>query len=332
MPKLIRVGLLPFYAPTVELLGKDPNRVCQQAGFDPEGLELSDAFIPYPTFRRLLSTAVVATGCERFGLRMARQLQAQSLGLVGLAMQQAPDVGAAFELLARYLHLHDQHGAISLYYETDHYCIEYYIPDPTKEGGPQAVDVAAALGRNLLKALAGRETRALRYEFPYPEPSDLTEYPWLDAESFSFGHDRLRIVVPGEVPKTAIVDYNPRLAELFREYMSTLESRSGSQLHEQVQRVVRDLLATAECSLRRVSEMFGVTSRTLQNRLQREDTSFHEIVEDTRRELSCHYLTTTRLELTTIAQLLGYSDSSSFTRSFRRWFGTTPSAWRQKSI
>jgi AraC-like DNA-binding protein len=32
--------------------------------------------------------------------------------------------------------------------------------------------------------------------------------------------------------------------------------------------------------------------------------------------------------LTDVGELLGFAESSVFTRSFRRWFGLTPSQWR----
>ena len=40
------------------------------------------------------------------------------------------------------------------------------------------------------------------------------------------------------------------------------------------------------------------------------------------------YLGDPELTLTEIAFLLGFSDASSFSRAFRRWFETTPSAAR----
>ena len=50
----------------------------------------------------------------------------------------------------------------------------------------------------------------------------------------------------------------------------------------------------------------------------------------TRREVAQVYLRDAALSALDVALLLGYAQQSSFTRAFRAWFGTTPSAWRSR--
>jgi AraC-like DNA-binding protein len=51
------------------------------------------------------------------------------------------------------------------------------------------------------------------------------------------------------------------------------------------------------------------------------------LVEQTRRDLALHYLRQ-RLPISELAPLLGYSETSAFSRAFRRWFGVSPRQWR----
>ena len=72
-----------------------------------------------------------------------------------------------------------------------------------------------------------------------------------------------------------------------------------------------------------------VTRRTLIRKLKAEGTSFQELLDDVRRELAAWYLLETSLPVERIAEKLGYQDPSNFSRTFQRWFGTTPLRMRR---
>ncbi|MGI9293962.1 MAG: AraC family transcriptional regulator [Pseudomonadales bacterium] len=331
MTNLIRVGLLPYFSATIQQFGKDPEEVFKGVGIDPAGLDVADTFIPYDQYRQLLVEAVTITGCERFGLLMSKKLGPQSLGVVGFAMQQSTDVRAAFEVLARFLHLSDQHGIVTVEPEGEHFRIGYSLEDLDVPGSAQAIDVAAALGHNILKTLVGHDVKAIRYEFPYPQPEDLTAYQILNTPELVFDAERFGIVVDSACMKIPILNNDPRMASLLDEYMEMLATRSGNRVTDKVELIIQDLLSTSDCTLEAVSDLFKVTPRALQHRLQREFTSFHEIVENVRKKTAVSCLRTSSMDLTNIALLLGYSDSSAFSRSFRRWYNQTPSQWRRSN-
>lgn len=73
-----------------------------------------------------------------------------------------------------------------------------------------------------------------------------------------------------------------------------------------------------------------MSPRTLQRRLGEAAISFQQLVEETRRELACHYLKHSSVELNEAAFLLGYEDANSFFRAFHRWEDTSPGEWRTR--
>jgi AraC-like DNA-binding protein len=75
-----------------------------------------------------------------------------------------------------------------------------------------------------------------------------------------------------------------------------------------------------------------MSPRTLQRRLQDEDSSFQRVLEDARRHLARNYLVNPVLELNEAAYLLGYEDSNSFVRAFRTWEGVPPARWREQQL
>ena len=50
-----------------------------------------------------------------------------------------------------------------------------------------------------------------------------------------------------------------------------------------------------------------------------------------RRDLAETYIGNPRLSITEISYLLGFSEPSSFARTFRRWTGTSPSQQRERA-
>jgi AraC-like DNA-binding protein len=81
-----------------------------------------------------------------------------------------------------------------------------------------------------------------------------------------------------------------------------------------------------------VALTLGLNERTLQRKLKDEGTSFRDLQEQVRSSLAVNYMREPQFRLTDIAEMLGYSDLSVFSRSFKRWFGISPQKWRAKEF
>jgi AraC-like DNA-binding protein len=81
-----------------------------------------------------------------------------------------------------------------------------------------------------------------------------------------------------------------------------------------------------------VAEKLGMSVRTLRRRLQVQDSSYRSLLDEIRYGLAQEYLGTTGLPMEEIATLLGYTEPGNFTHAFRRWSGTSPTAWRKARV
>ena len=77
-----------------------------------------------------------------------------------------------------------------------------------------------------------------------------------------------------------------------------------------------------------VAKQLFMSERTLRRRLNAEGKSFQELLDEVRFQLTKEYLCNTSLPISEVARLVGFSDSTNFRRSFKRWSGTLPSAFR----
>jgi len=79
-----------------------------------------------------------------------------------------------------------------------------------------------------------------------------------------------------------------------------------------------------------MAELERVSARTLIRRLGEEGTRYQVLLDHTRADLACWMLVQTRLPVEAIAARLGFADPSNFSRTFRRWCGQTPRAYRDQ--
>ncbi|MEM9316848.1 MAG: helix-turn-helix transcriptional regulator, partial [Pseudomonadota bacterium] len=83
-------------------------------------------------------------------------------------------------------------------------------------------------------------------------------------------------------------------------------------------------------SLEQIADRLHVTSRTLRNRLARENLSYRELVKQQRVTQAKKMLEASRLSTAEISELLGYGNVASFSRAFKRETGLAPSTYRAR--
>jgi AraC-like DNA-binding protein len=96
-----------------------------------------------------------------------------------------------------------------------------------------------------------------------------------------------------------------------------------------VRGVLVELIPTGRTGAEDVAAALQLSRSTLQRRLRDEGTSYQAVLDATRRDMAVRYLTKTSLRSDEIANVLAYSDANSFSRSFRRWTGKAPMAFRE---
>ena len=89
-----------------------------------------------------------------------------------------------------------------------------------------------------------------------------------------------------------------------------------------------ELLPSGECTIDDVAKKLGYSKRSLQRRLQEEDTSFQKQLNHTWELLAKNYLVSTDMTAEDVAFLLGYQETGSFIRAFSVWTGQTISEYR----
>jgi AraC-like DNA-binding protein len=82
--------------------------------------------------------------------------------------------------------------------------------------------------------------------------------------------------------------------------------------------------------LKQIAVDMKMSARTIVRLLATHGTSFHELVEQERRSLVAQLISDPSKSLAQVARLTGFTDVSSFGRSFRLWHGDTPGRFRRR--
>ncbi|WP_320838597.1 AraC family transcriptional regulator [Zhongshania sp.] len=104
--------------------------------------------------------------------------------------------------------------------------------------------------------------------------------------------------------------------------------RCDNRFVEKVKRGISETLQSGPLTLGQVAKKLNVSERTLQRRLKEKNVRFNDVLDLTRQQSAKEYLLNTSVPLVDVASQLGFANSASFNRAFKRWFSETPNRFR----
>ncbi len=330
MPDLVRSAALTDYVELARTVGLDPYRMLDAVGLGRAVLHDPDAKIPAAAVRRLFEASAMAAAIEDFGLRLAEKRELSNLGPLALVVREQPTIRKALEALIQYIRLHNESLLVSLHEEEDTVVISPVLkvgrPVPTR----QSVELTIGVLYRILRMLLGEGWRPLAVRFAHQAPAKLDRHRRFFRVPIEFGAENNSLVCAARDLEAPIPAADPTMARYVQRYLDSIGARPKVTLTDQVREMVATLLPSGRCSLEAVAERLGIDRRTLQRRLARHGDSYSAIVEAVRTEMVTRYIENRERSLVTVADLLGFSALSAFSRWFRARFGCSVTAWRAK--
>lgn len=289
------------------------------------------ASFPLARWVGLLERAAQTLDDPLLGLHLGQTITPRHLGTLGYLLQSMPTLGAALRKLQNYQRLvYDQtpmiwlagSGHVDLTWGPEH-----GLP------GRLADDTSITALIHYCRLIARGSATPLRVQFINNPPPESQAY--IDAYGcpVEFGAAvtsvRYSKAVLGLPLHAADVELSALMERQAAYLLSLLPEEAP--IIEQVRGELARLLHDGEPTLPAVAAGLGLASRTAQRRLSQAGTSFRRELETVRRLLAETYLRDAHLSIADVAQLLGYSEHSALTRSYRQWSGLTPQRWREST-
>jgi AraC-like DNA-binding protein len=326
------VSSLSSWVRTIKLAldaqGLDGMALLQQAGMDADVLADPNGRVPLAATTRLWEIAIDATADPAFGLTVSNFVQQTTFHALGYSLIASKSLKDVFERLVRYFHIVS--NAADVKFERLENCYRFRI---LQLGGEQPAFAAqdALLATNLLmcRSLAGREFSPLAVRLLRPRPQERKPYEKIFRVEVEFSAEEMSMDFAIDAIEQTLLTANEELAQHNEAILERLLAGvSRDPLSQKVHLCLLELLSNGEPSHEQVAKRINMSSRNMQRKLSEAGTSYTAILDDTRKQLGLNYLQGADYTMSEITYLLGFSDTSSFSRACKRWLGMSPSAYR----
>jgi len=302
----------------------------QAVTFDASVLEDADSRIPFAQLVALYEKGAELTGDDNFGLHIGQSVNPSAFDVVGYCALNSSTLGAAFARVARYHSIWTDGALFTLDSVNETSAIVYRYVDPSIVEHRQDSEMTLATVTTLCRNLAKADFAPTTVEFQHPAPADVSEHQKVFGCPVAFDAPANLLSFPARFLSVPIAQADASLCALLDRHAEELLAKypPRDSLIDQVRNAIADELRGGEPSLERVAAHLGLTPRTLQRKLQELDASYNDVLDQMRRQLAMRYLREPQMAICEVAYLLGFSESSSFHRAFKRWTGVTPKEFR----
>jgi AraC-like DNA-binding protein len=311
-------------------LGLDPVAVCRGSGLRHEMLRPSAGRVPVAVLVRVFACAERLGGDPYVGLHAAAHRPLSHV--IALIAASQPTLRRALEHVCRFQSL--LLGAEGLSCRIDdaatrvilkrsrmpavlRHVSEYYMVTVARE----------------LERLAGPAARPLEVRLCHAAAGSTAEYERAFGCRVQFRRDEAMLCLSPRAAEAPLPGASPHVAALLvRLAAEQLAAMPQQTLNERVADAIRAALAGAgDTACPRIARGLGMSVRTLQRRLGDAGLTFRGVRDGVRRDLAMALSDGAAAHsprVTDLALALGFADSATLCRAFKRWTGTSPALYR----
>ena len=323
---------MSFYAPSLSVLwqhvesyGLNAKEIFATEGITHKDLTDSSKRVAFDVVDRLRAKSFKLSGDPLFGLNYAKFWHPSYMGALGYAWMLSSTLINALENCSRYISMVNNGLELRVTTTSNQVIAEMgtlresLVPHIYEDG-------LSAMLIVMCRANLGQEFNPDSIHLCRPTPADVSAYNCFFKCPVSFGTGSFRAIFNRTQAEKLCLHANEQLEnmnlEIIRQYLLDVDKQD---IVSQVRAEITQQLPGGQVTDASVAKIFHITSRTLQRRLKAEGHTFKELLTAVRIELAKEYFQDKSLSLTEISFLLGFSETSSFSRAYKRWTGQSPS-------
>ena len=287
------------------------------------------ARIPIRAYTALVERARALTAEPALGILFGLQMRASAHGYLGFAAMTASTLRDALDLAVRFAPTRT--SAFGLRQQIDGDLVAIVIDEHADFGAARDAMLFALLVGiwQIGNALTGRELGG-EAEFAFAEPGYYARFSAV-APRVRFDRPANRLLFRASLLDLPLTMADREAQHLAREQCERALAALGvdGRIAPRVRALLGDSDKGGVRSVEAIAQALHVSPRTLKRRLAAENAAYSTLLEEHQRERALLLLRSSELSIDEVGDRLGYSDVANFTRAFRRWTGTTPSAFRR---
>jgi len=303
-----------------------------EVGISREVLTNPNSLVPLDKHCRLLELAAQRQNDDFVGLKIGYQVHPRDMGPLGYTILNSPNVLAALQSFVRYLRVYARGCEFDLQVEDDSALLKYRytFTDPSAVERRQEAECTLAMVKQTVEVITSKKFELEAVGFEHPSPHSISKHKQVFDAPLYFSQDVNLLKFKASILEQKAAHAEPRLFEVLEEHLAEVMSTQvdDDDLVAKVGNAIAQALSNGVPSIDDVASTLFMTKRTLQRRLADEGVLYNEFADEIRRKLALQYVKNTRMPLTEVAFLLGYSHISAFSRAFKRWMGQSPIDYR----
>ncbi|MET3449629.1 AraC family transcriptional regulator ligand-binding domain-containing protein [Ralstonia sp. 1138] len=313
--------------------GTSLGEVLHAIDMDPDQLKDTDFSLTAQQLDRLLVETQRLTGRSDLGFEWGCRLKLNSHDILGYAMLSCPTLDHVLRLSSRYYRLLTPMFSMSYQRKGNHAEIVFRPALPMPKETLNLIQEAIAVSTHLqCKSLLQNPSSVYDIYMSMEAPPHATRYRELVPARVHFGAFALPEI--RLVADTWSLDAPLPMADAHVVRMAEARCRALLQKYNEQESWTEwavMMLSEAEDdqpTLKELAGLLGISSRTLDRYLKKENSSFRNLAVEVRDERARKLLADGRLPISQIAYRLGFTDVANFSRAFRRANGVSPSSFR----
>jgi len=319
---LIKAAQAKPFDDTASLLGVPVKALAHQAGLPLSSVRKGEGVIGEYSIWRFVELASNYPGCEHLGYLTALHHPITHTGqLGGMAITLAHSLEEVLEIFFREVVTESDSSDYRLARHTGQtwFTRELVIRDAVDGWQPELYVLTFIIQIVRLCAPGDwlpRRIRIATRQVPEDVPAE-----WSPV-NIAWGWPRTEMLIENSILKRP-----PRFPDATRRPTPSTAHTGRDEM------LIRDLVDqqiwSKQTGLSTAARELGMSSATLKRRLAGMNTSYSEILADRRLHHGTRLLQSSDMSIKAIAETLGYSAVSNFSRAFSKVIGTSPSKWRR---
>jgi AraC-like DNA-binding protein len=309
----------------------DPNEVIPAKHYRPGRKSTYSGRISFADYDAIQAHAASLIRDSAMGLRSASLLHPSHLGALGHAWLASSSLRTALRRAERFVRMF--HEQIEFTLDESQGCITAtykMLRQPTRPGLVGDGQIAGLLKLcriNYGESLVPAEVRLKRPTPPNPEP--WTKFFGTDVK---FGQPANGLSISNVDADRPLTGSDPEMIALHEEMIQRyLMKHDRANILNRARLQIMEELPTGGVTEDGTARALHMSKRTLHRKLRENDETFRSLLTQVRTGLAERYIVNDSYTVTEIAFLLGYTDTSAFSRAFRTWFDRSPTQAREQS-
>lgn len=319
-----------------EDMGLDNLEISSKLNVDLEILNQPMATISSDILGSYIELVINRSGNHRLGLEKGFDVPVTIAGMLYKLYENCTTLKEVFEKsdihtptinpLYRYINRIDENLFIHRITINEEFAKKY--PLATR----QLYESQLGISLQILYSLTGKRIKPMQIRTIYDKEGDKDKLNNYFKCPIQYATNEFALLFDSSILDFPILTANNQLLSIIEKLIIEMKERGQeSNLSNAIRKYLLQCLPTIDVDIKTVAQNLNFGERTLQRRLRKENTSYREILNSVRIELSERYIEE-NISFAEIAYLLGFDSQSAFNKFFQKHFQKQPSIFKRQKM